>query len=84
VTDSQYLANAFNQRWLANWKKNGWKTASKEPVKNKDLWVALDALMQQHQIKWEWTRGHSGHEENERCDELATLGRQTRSSNVGA
>jgi ribonuclease HI len=72
VTDSEYLANAFRQKWIDKWKRNGWKTASKEPVKNKDLWVALDALIAQHQVKWEWTRGHSGHAENERCDVLAT------------
>ena len=72
VTDSQYVANAFRQKWLANWKRNGWKSATKEPVKNKDLWEALDAQIQKHTVTWEWTRGHSGHPENERCDELAT------------
>jgi ribonuclease HI len=72
VTDSEYLANAFRQKWIDNWKRNGWKTAAKEPVKNKDLWVALDALISKHRITWEWTKGHAGHEENERCDVLAT------------
>ncbi len=72
VTDSEYLANAFRQKWIDNWKRNGWKTSTKEPVKNKDLWVALDALIAKHRITWEWTKGHAGHAENERCDELAT------------
>ncbi|MCW8133751.1 MAG: ribonuclease HI [Planctomycetota bacterium] len=77
VTDSEYLANAFTQGWLAKWKKNGWKTAGREPVKNKDLWVALDELISKHEVVWSWTRGHSGHPENERCDELATLARES-------
>ena len=72
VTDSEYLANAFRQKWIDNWKRNGWKTAAKEPVKNKDLWVELDALIATHRVTWEWTKGHAGHAENERCDELAT------------
>ena len=76
VTDSEYLANAFRQKWIDKWKRNGWKSASKEPVKNQDLWVALDALIQQHQVQWEWCKGHAGHTENERCDVLATLTRQ--------
>ncbi|MEI6232396.1 MAG: ribonuclease HI [Planctomycetota bacterium] len=72
VTDSEYMANAFRQKWIDNWKRNGWKTAAKEPVKNKDLWISLDALIAKHQVTWEWTKGHAGHAENERCDELAT------------
>jgi ribonuclease HI len=72
VTDSEYLANAFRQKWIDRWKRNGWITSQKEPVKNKDLWVVLDELISRHHVKWEWTRGHSGHPENERCDELAT------------
>jgi ribonuclease HI len=72
VTDSEYLANAFRQKWIDKWKRNGWKTAAKEPVKNKDLWVALDALIATHTVHWTWTKGHAGHAENERCDELAT------------
>ncbi len=78
VTDSEYMANAFRQGWLAKWKRNGWKTASKEPVKNQDLWIALDALVAQHTVRWEWTKGHAGHPENERCDELATQAREGR------
>jgi ribonuclease HI len=57
--------------WINNWKNNGWKTAKKQPVKNKDLWVALDQLVSKHDIKWKWIKGHSGHPENERADELA-------------
>jgi ribonuclease HI len=72
VTDSQYIANAFSQKWIDKWKRNGWKTAAKEPVKNQDLWIVLDALIAKHTVVWEWTRGHVGHAENERCDELAT------------
>ena len=75
VTDSEYLANAFRQNWIGKWKKNGWKTASKDPVKNQDLWIVLDALIAKHNVKWEWTKGHAGHAENERCDELATQAR---------
>lgn len=58
-------------QWIHNWKKRGWKTADKKPVKNVDLWQRLDAALGQHQIKWEWVKGHAGHPENERCDELA-------------
>jgi ribonuclease HI len=69
-TDSQYLKNGM-QSWLAKWKKNGWRTADRKPVKNEDLWRALDALASTHRIRWHWVRGHDGHPENERCDELA-------------
>lgn len=75
VTDSEYIANAFKLGWLEKWKKNGWKNAAKEPVKNQDLWVALDALISKHRVTWTWTKGHAGHEENERCDVLATEAR---------
>jgi ribonuclease HI len=71
VTDSQYVKKAFTDRWLIGWKKNGWKTAAKQPVKNQDLWRRLDALIQAHEVSWRWVRGHAGHTENERCDELA-------------
>ena len=70
-SDSQYVVNAFNKHWIDGWKKRGWKTADKKPVKNVDLWKRLDAALGQHQIKWEWVKGHAGHPENERCDELA-------------
>lgn len=70
TTDSQYVKNGINQ-WIINWKRNGWKTASKKPVKNKDLWVELDSLVQNKQIKWKWVKGHSGHPGNEKADQLA-------------
>jgi len=71
VTDSQYVQKAFTDRWLIGWQKNGWKTAAKQPVKNQDLWKRLAALIAGHKVTWRWVRGHSGHPENERCDELA-------------
>lgn len=70
TTDSQYVKNGITQ-WMANWKKNNWKTAAKKPVKNKDLWQALDEALQPHDVSWAWVKGHSGHDENERVDELA-------------
>jgi len=73
TTDSQYVKQGINQ-WLAGWKKNGWKTASKQPVKNKDLWQALDQQCARHNIEWHWVKGHAGHEGNERADELANRG----------
>ena len=69
-TDSQYLRNGI-MSWIANWKKNGWRTADKKPVKNVDLWKRLDAALGEHQIRWHWVKGHSGHDMNERADELA-------------
>ena len=68
--DSQYVKNGITV-WIKSWKAKGWKTADKKPVKNVDLWQRLDAALGQHQIKWEWVKGHAGHPENERCDELA-------------
>lgn len=70
TTDSQYVKNGINQ-WIHNWRKNGWRTASKQPVKNADLWRQLDTAVAKHQVKWHWVKGHSGHPENERCDTLA-------------
>lgn len=70
-TDSQYVANAIEKKWLINWQKNGWKTAGKKPVKNQDLWQELAPLLQTHQVRFHWLKGHAGHPENERCDELA-------------
>jgi len=69
-TDSQYLRGGMSQ-WLARWKRNGWRTADRKPVKNEDLWRALDAVAKIHDVRWHWVRGHDGHPENERCDELA-------------
>ncbi len=71
--DSKYVLDGI-QSWIENWKKRGWKTASKKPVKNEDLWKQLDQLIQQHQITWDWVKGHSGHDENERADMLANKG----------
>ena len=70
TTDSKYVKNGITS-WIHNWKKNGWKTAAKKPVKNKELWIELDHLIQKHNISWKWVKGHSGHIENERADELA-------------
>lgn len=70
-TDSQYVMKGITE-WLANWKKNGWKTSNKkQAVKNIDLWQQLDELVQKHEIRWIWVKGHNGHAENERCDALA-------------
>ena len=69
-TDSQYLKNGITL-WIHKWKKNGWKTANKTPVKNRDLWEELDRLSNIHTIKWQWIKGHMGHPENERCDKIA-------------
>lgn len=70
-SDSAYVVNAFRQKWIDNWKKNNWKTASKKPVKNKELWQELDKLTQIHQVKFHKVKGHSDNEFNNRCDELA-------------
>ncbi|AWL11851.1 Ribonuclease H [Saliniradius amylolyticus] len=70
TTDSQYLRQGINQ-WIHNWRRNGWRTSNKKPVKNADLWQRLDATVQKHQIHWHWVKGHSGHPQNERCDDLA-------------
>ena len=70
TTDSNYVKDGITQ-WIHNWKKKGWKTASKKPVKNKECWLQLDVEVQRHQIEWKWVKGHSGHPENERADELA-------------
>jgi ribonuclease HI len=74
-TDSQYIANAFSKKWLESWQKNGWKTAGKKPVKNKELWERLLIQVNRHQINWQWVKGHAGHPENERCDQLAVVQR---------
>jgi len=73
TTDSQYVRKGITE-WIANWKKRGWKTASRQPVKNKDLWQRLDKAATQHRVEWHWVRGHTGHPENERADELANKG----------
>jgi ribonuclease HI len=77
-TDSQYLRNGV-MSWIARWKRNGWLTAEKQPVKNADLWRRLEAALARHKVRWHWVRGHAGHSLNERADELAREGlRQAR------
>ncbi|WP_133406989.1 ribonuclease HI [Parashewanella tropica] len=70
TSDSQYMRQGITQ-WIHNWKKNNWKTSNKTPVKNVDLWQRLDKAQQAHEIDWKWVKGHAGHAENERCDDLA-------------
>ncbi len=72
TTDSQYVRKGITE-WIHGWKKKGWKNASKKPVKNADLWQALDEANAVHEVEWHWVKGHSGHPENERVDELANL-----------
>ena len=72
-TDSQYLRGGVTG-WIRNWKRNGWRTADRKSVKNTDLWQQLDAIAAKHDIKWHWVKGHAGHDENERADELAREG----------
>ncbi|MEI9885197.1 MAG: ribonuclease HI [Rhizomicrobium sp.] len=69
-TDSRYVLDGAT-KWIKNWKKNGWKTADKKPVKNEDLWRALESELSRHEVAWKWVRGHDGHPENERADALA-------------
>lgn len=73
TTDSQYVRKGITE-WIHNWKKNNWRTAAKKPVKNAELWQALDALVSQHDVSWHWVKGHSGHPENEMADALANQG----------
>ncbi len=73
TTDSQYVKNGITQ-WIHNWKRNGWRTAGRKPVKNDDLWRQLDEAVARHRVHWHWVRGHSGHPENERADALANRG----------
>ena len=70
ITDSKYVKDGI-QSWIQNWKKNGWKTAAKKPVKNKELWIELDQLISRHTISWEWVKGHTGNVHNEKADYLA-------------
>lgn len=72
VTDSTYVRDGVT-KWIHGWKRNGWKTAAKKPVKNDDLWKELDEAARRHDVTWEWVKGHSGHPENDRADELARL-----------
>jgi ribonuclease HI len=75
-TDSKYVLQGVTE-WIEGWKLRGWKTADKKPVKNQDLWMLLDEQVQRHHIKWEWVKGHAGHIENERVDELARMAIKT-------
>lgn len=70
-TDSQYVAKAIRDHWLEGWQKNGWRTSAKKPVKNQDLWMQMAELLGRHEVRFHWLKGHAGHVENERCDELA-------------
>lgn len=72
-TDSTYVKDGIT-KWIIGWKKNGWKTANKKPVKNRDLWQLLEKAISEHNVEWHWVKGHSGHPENERADELARRG----------
>lgn len=76
TTDSQYVKNGINQ-WIKNWKKKGWITSDRKPVKNVDLWKRLDAACEKHKVEWHWVKGHAGHAENELCDELARSAAQS-------
>ena len=72
-TDSQYVKDGIS-KWIHGWKRNGWKTSDKKPVKNAELWQRLDAALGRHQVSWHWVKGHAGHDDNERADELARGG----------
>ncbi|MCW5858863.1 MAG: ribonuclease HI [Caldilineales bacterium] len=78
-TDSEYLRNGISQ-WIHNWQRNGWRTADKKPVKNKDLWQALLSALQPHQVQWDWVKGHAGHRDNERVDVLANTAAHTQAA----
>jgi ribonuclease HI len=71
ITDSEYVKNGMT-KWITGWKRNGWKSSDKKPVKNQDLWMELDKLVNSHRVQWTWTKGHALHEDNNRCDELAS------------
>jgi ribonuclease HI len=73
VTDSQYVKRGVEE-WMPRWKRNGWQTADRKPVKNRDLWERLDSAIGGHQVRWKWVKGHAGHAENERADKLANRG----------
>jgi ribonuclease HI len=81
VTDSQYMKNGI-QKWIANWKRNGWRTSDKKPVLNQDLWEELDRQNSRHKTVWSWTKGHADHTDNNRCDELATAAARNQTSSA--
>ena len=72
ITDSKYVCDAFNAGWLENWRRNGWRTAGRKPVKNVELWRTLDSLTKRHSVSFHWIKGHAGHAYNERCDVIAS------------
>src|SRR5579863_7219107 len=80
-TDSQYMKNGITD-WIHKWKRNGWRTASKKPVVNQDLWQELDEQVARHKTEWSWTKGHASHDDNNRCDELATAAARNRRSHL--
>ncbi len=82
ITDSEYLKNGITA-WIQKWKRNGWKTAAKKPVVNQDLWTTLDALVNQHDVRWVWTKGHASHDDNNRADELASTAAHDQSFSDG-
>ncbi len=82
TTDSKYVCDAFLKNWLTSWLNNGWKTANKKPVKNKELWERLLNLSKKHELSWFWIKGHAGHPENERCDKLAVEARMKFSKEI--
>jgi len=81
TTDSQYVRQGITE-WMEGWKKRGWKTAARKPVKNKDLWERLDKAVQEHNVDWQWVKGHSGHEGNERADDLANYAMDMKKGNT--
>ncbi len=81
ITDSQYMKNGITE-WIHKWKRNGWRTASKAPVVNQDLWQELAAEVARHKTEWSWTKGHASHADNNRCDELATAAARNQSSHL--
>lgn len=81
TTDSNYVRQGITE-WMDGWKKRGWKTAAKKPVKNKDLWQMLDKAVARHDVKWYWVKGHSGHEGNERADDLANRAMDEKGGNL--
>lgn len=81
TTDSQYVRQGITE-WMEGWKKRGWKTAAKKPVKNKDLWQRLDEAVKQHNVEWKWVKGHSGHAGNERADDLANRAMDEKGGNL--
>jgi ribonuclease HI len=81
-TDSTYVRNGITQ-WMANWKRNGWQTTAKQPVKNADLWQRLEGAAEPHEVEWHWVKGHAGHPDNERADQLALRGVQESKGSLG-